>query len=69
MPNPKKVIKVIKTAKKAAKKKETPKQKTYKIRGALAKRDRELEAGDGGGKASPEFIAKLRRQTFPHLYE
>jgi hypothetical protein len=47
----------------------TPKQKTYQVRGALAKRDKELEAGDGGGKASPEFIANLRRQTFPHLYE
>lgn len=67
MPNPKKVIKAVK---KAAKKKPMgPKQKTYQVRGALAKRDRELEAGDGGGKASPEFIAKLRKQTFPHLYE
>lgn len=67
MPNPKKVIKAVKKATK--KKPMGPKQKTYQVRGALAKRDRELEAGDGGGKASPEFIAKLRKQTFPHLYE
>jgi hypothetical protein len=59
MANPKKIIKGVK--------KLTNKQKTYQIRGAEAKREKELE--ERGGRASPEFIAKLRKQTFPHLYE
>jgi len=68
MPNPKKVIKVVKAVKKAAKKKPmSPKQKTYQVRGALAKRDRELEAGASGGKASPEFIAKLKVKTLKEI--
>jgi len=62
--NPKKIIKAVK---KAAKKKETPKQKTYKIRGAEQKREKELDAR--GGRASAEFIAKLRRDTFPEQYK
>ena len=64
MANPKKIIKAVK---KAAKKKETPKQKTYKIRGAEQKREKELDAR--GGRASAEFIAKLRRETFPEQYK
>jgi hypothetical protein len=62
--NPKKIIKAVK---KATKKKETPKQKTYKIRGAEQKREKELDAR--GGRASAEFIAKLRRETFPEQYK
>ena len=45
----------------------SPKQKTYQIRGAEQKRERELEAK--GGRASAEFIAKLRRETFPEQYK
>ena len=59
MPNPKKIIKGVK--------KLTNKQKTYQIRGAEQKREKEL--AERGGRASPEFIANLRKQTFPHLYE
>lgn len=59
MPNPKKIVKGVK--------KLTNKQKTYQIRGAEQKREKEL--AERGGRASPEFIAKLRKQTFPHLYE
>lgn len=68
MPNPKKVIKAVKAVKKAAKKKPmSPKQKTYQIRGAEQKRERELNAR--GGRASAEFIANLRKQTFPEQYK
>jgi hypothetical protein len=67
MVDPKKIKKVVKAVKKAAKKKETPKQKTYKIRGAEQKREKELDAR--GGRASAEFIAKLRRETFPEQYK
>jgi hypothetical protein len=67
MVDPKKIKKVVKAVKKAAKKKETPKQKTYKIRGAEQKREKELDAR--GGRASAEFIAKLRRDTFPEQYK
>ncbi len=59
MPNPKKIVKGVK--------KLTNKQKTYQIRGAEEKREKEL--AERGGRASPEFIAKLRKQTFPHLYK
>ncbi len=59
MPNPKKIVKGVK--------KLTNKQKTYQIRGAEQKRERELEAK--GGRASAEFIAKLRRETFPEQYK
>jgi len=59
MPNPKKIIKGVK--------KLTNKQKTYQIRGAEQKREKEL--AERGGRASSEFIANLRKQTFPHLYE
>ena len=67
MVDPKKIKKVVKAVKKATKKKETPKQKTYKIRGAEQKRERKLEAR--GGRASAEFIANLRKQTFPEQYK
>ena len=67
MVDPKKIKKVVKAVKKAAKKKETPKQKTYKIRGAAEKRERELLAE--GGRPSRERIAELRKIAFPHLYE
>ena len=67
MVDPKKIKKVVRAVKKAAKKKETPKQKTYKIRGAEQKREKELDAR--GGRASAEFIAKLRRETFPEQYK
>jgi len=67
MVDPKKIKKVVKAVKKVAKKKETPKQKTYKIRGAEQKREKELDAR--GGRASAEFIAKLRRETFPEQYK
>ena len=43
MVDPKKIIKGVKAVKKATKKKKiTPKQKTYQIRGAGNKREREL---------------------------
>jgi hypothetical protein len=75
------IKKIIKVAKKVTEKKKTtpktkapvkkkpltPKQKTYQVRGALAKRDRELEAGKDGGKASPEFVAKLKVKTFKEI--
>lgn len=68
MVDPKKIKKVVKAVKKGAKKKPMgPKQKTYQIRGAEEKRRRETEAK--GGKASPEFIAKLKRETFPERYK
>ena len=68
MVDPKKIIKGVKAVKKATKKKPmSPKQKTYQIRGAEEKRKRETEAK--GGKASPEFIAKLKRETFPERYK
>jgi hypothetical protein len=67
MVDPKKIKKVVKAVKKAAKKKETPKQRTYKIRGAEQKREKELDTR--GGRASAEFIAKLRRDTFPEQYK
>jgi len=67
MVDPKKIKKVVKAVKKVAKKKETPKQRTYKIRGAEQKREKELDAR--GGRASAEFIAKLRRETFPEQYK
>jgi hypothetical protein len=63
MANPKKIIKAVK---KAAKKKPMgPKQKTYQIRGAEAKREKEL--AERGGRASPEFIAKLKKKTFKEI--
>jgi hypothetical protein len=68
MVDPNKIIKGVKAVKKATKKKPmSPKQKTYQIRGAEEKRRRETEAK--GGKASPEFIAKLKRETFPERYK
>jgi hypothetical protein len=67
MVDPKKIKKVVKAVKKAAKKKETPKQKTYKIRGAEQKREKELDAR--GGRASAAFIADLRKKTFPEQYK
>lgn len=68
MVDPKKIIKGVKAVKKTTKKKPMgPKQKTYQIRGAEEKRRRETEAK--GGKASPEFIAKLKRETFPERYK
>lgn len=63
MPNPKKIVKAVKKATK--KKPMGPKQKTYQIRGAEAKRERELEAR--GGRPSPEFLAKLREKTFKEI--
>ena len=65
MANPKKIIKAVKKATK--KKPMGPKQKTYQIRGAEQKREKELDAR--GGRASAEFIAKLRRDTFPEQYK
>ena len=65
MANPKKIIKAVKKA--AKKKPMSPKQKTYQIRGAEQKREKELDAR--GGRASAEFIAKLRRDTFPEQYK
>ncbi len=65
MANPKKVIKAVKKVVK--KKPMNPKQKTYQIRGAGAKRERELEIE--GGRPSRERIAELRKIAFPHLYE
>ena len=68
MVDPKKIKKVVKAVKKATKKKPmSPKQKTYQIRGAEQKREKELDAR--GGRASAEFIAKLRRETFPEQYK
>lgn len=46
-------------------KKLTNKQKTYQIRGAENKREKELE--ERGGKASPEFVAKLKKKTFKEI--
>ena len=57
MANPRKIIKGVK--------KLTNKQKTYQIRGAEAKREKELQAR--GGKASPEFVAKLKEKTFKEI--
>jgi len=57
MPNPKKIIKGVK--------KLTNKQKTYQIRGAEAKREKELEAR--GGRPTPEFLAKLKEKTFKEI--
>jgi len=45
----------------------SPKQKTYQIRGAEQKREKELDAN--GGRASAAFIADLRRKTFPEQYK
>lgn len=59
MANPKKIIKGVK--------KLTNKQKTYQIRNAELNREKELDSR--GGRASAEFIANLRKKTFPHLYE
>jgi len=59
MANPKKIIKGVK--------KLTNKQKTYQIRNAELNREKELD--ERGGRASAKFIADLRKQTFPHLYE
>ena len=68
MVDPKKIKKVVKAVKKATKKKPMgPKQKTYQIRGAEQKREKELDTR--GGRASAEFIAKLRRETFPEQYK
>ncbi len=57
MANPKKIIKGVK--------KLTNKQKTYQIRGAETKREKELQ--ERGGKASPEFVAKLKKKTFKEI--
>ena len=59
MANPKKIIKGVK--------KLTNKQRTYQIRAAAEKREKELQAN--GGRASAAFIAKLRRDTFPEQYK
>ena len=62
------IKKVVKGVKKAAKKKPMgPKQKTYQVRGAMAKRERELEAE--GGRPSPERIAKLRADLMKTMAE
>jgi hypothetical protein len=45
----------------------TNKQKTYQIRGAQDKMERELL--ERGGRPSREWLEELRKQTFPHLYE
>jgi len=45
----------------------TNKQKTYKIRGAEDKMERELL--ESGGRPSREWLEELRKKTFPHLYE
>jgi hypothetical protein len=66
--DPKKIVKGVKAVKKATKKKKiTPKQKTYQIRGAANKRERELEAE--GGRPSRERIAELRKIAFPEQYK
>ena len=57
MANPKKIIKGVK--------KLTNKQKTYQIRGAEQKREKEL--AERGGRASPEFVAKLKKKTFKEI--
>jgi hypothetical protein len=44
-----------------------PKQKTYQVRGAIAKLEREVEAK--GGKPSRERIAELRKIAFPEQYK
>jgi hypothetical protein len=68
MVDPKKIIKGVKAVKKATKKKPmSPKQKTYQIRGAEQKREKELDAN--GGRASAKFIADLRKKTFPEQYK
>lgn len=53
MANIKKVVKGVK--------KLTNKQKTYQMRGAIAKLEREVEAK--GGKPSPQRIADLKAKT------
>jgi|AACY02.15.fsa_nt_gi hypothetical protein len=63
MTNPKKIIKAVKKATK--KKPMSPKQKTYQIRGAENKRERELQ--ERGGRPSPEFLATLREKTFKEI--
>ncbi len=45
----------------------TNKQKTYQIRGAQDKMERELL--ESGGRPSREWLEELRKQTFPHLYK
>jgi len=45
----------------------TNKQKTYKIRGAENKREKELL--ESGGRPSREWLEELRKQTFPNLYK
>ena len=68
MANIKKVVKGVKAVKKATKKKPMgPKQKTYQVRGAIAKLEREVEAK--GGKPSRERIAELRKIAFPEQYK
>jgi len=67
MVDPKKIIKGVKAVKKAKKKKETPKQKMYKIRGAANKREKELEAE--GGRPSRARMAELRKIAFPEQYK
>jgi len=44
----------------------TNKQKTYEIRGARDKREKELL--ESGGRPSREWLEELRKQTFPNLY-
>ena len=65
MANPKKIIKAVKKV--AKKKPMSPKQKTYQVRGAEQKREKELDAR--GGRASAAFIADLRKKTFPEQYK
>ena len=67
MVDPKKIVKGVKAVKATKKKKITPKQKTYQIRGAANKRERELEAE--GGRPSRERIAELRKIAFPEQYK
>ena len=45
----------------------TNKQKTYEIRGAGDKMERELL--ENGGRPSREWLEELRKQTFPNLYK
>jgi hypothetical protein len=62
------IKKVVKGVKKVTKKKPlTPKQKTYQVRGAIAKLEKEVEAK--GGKPSPQRIADLKAQLTKTMAE
>lgn len=62
------IKKIGKGVKKVVKKKPlTPKQKTYQMRGAIAKLEKEVEAK--GGKPSPQRIADLRAQLMKTMQE